>query len=309
MVRAIESLYADLVGRPGSANTSFKRPPRALFLRRVIRRVAAVVTPAPKPPPGPALRILAYHRVNDRHPGDRLSVHPLEFRRQMEHLAECGRPVLPLHEAVRRLKGEGPSLPPGAVCLTFDDGYRDNLDSAAPVLERLGFPAAVFLVTGGMGARHTIDRYEGCCEYDTALTWEEAVELRRRGHTLGGHGRRHRELGALEVAAAREEIFGCRDDLRAALGEAPTLFCYPRGSETTAVRQAVAEAGFDVAVTVYPGPNGPDADPLRLHRTEISGHDTLLDFRWKLDGAFDGWHRLQQRLRPRGSGRVDFPPE
>jgi glycosyltransferase involved in cell wall biosynthesis/peptidoglycan/xylan/chitin deacetylase (PgdA/CDA1 family) len=308
MVRAIESVYRDLLGRSGSATTSFKRPPRALSLRRAIRRAAAVVTPAPKPPPGPALRVLAYHRVNDRHPGDRLSVHPLEFRRQMEHLAECGRPVLPLQEAVLRLKGEGPPLPPGALCLTFDDGYRDNLESAAPVLERLGFPATVFLVTGRIGARHTIDRYQGCCEHDTALTWDEAADLRRRGHALGGHGRSHRELGALEVAAAREEIFGCRDDLRAALGEAPTEFCYPRGSETSAVREAVAEAGFDVAVTVYPGANGRDADPLRLHRTEVSGHDALADFRWKLDGVFDGWHRLQQRVRPRGARRADSTP-
>jgi len=255
------------------------------------------------------VRILAYHRVNDAHPGDRLSVHPLEFRRQMEHIAECARPVLPLREAVLRLKGEGPPLAPGTLCLTFDDGYRDNLQFAAPVLEQLGFPAAVFLVTGRMGAEPAIDRYQGCCECDAALTWDEAADLRRRGHALGGHGRRHQELAALEVAEAREEIFGCRDDLRAALGETPTLFCYPRGSENSTVRHAVSEAGFQVAVTVYPGANGQDADPLRLHRTEISGHDDLADFRLKLDGAFDGWHRLRQRVRPRGTRRADILPK
>jgi peptidoglycan/xylan/chitin deacetylase (PgdA/CDA1 family) len=42
----------------------------------------------------------------------------------------------------------GKPLPPRAVALTFDDGYRDNLDSAIPLLEDLGVPATYFLVSG-----------------------------------------------------------------------------------------------------------------------------------------------------------------
>jgi peptidoglycan/xylan/chitin deacetylase (PgdA/CDA1 family) len=55
--------------------------------------------------------------------------------------------VLPLDEAVARL-AEGRPLPARAAAITFDDGYRDNLTLAVPMLERLGLPATFFLVPG-----------------------------------------------------------------------------------------------------------------------------------------------------------------
>jgi peptidoglycan/xylan/chitin deacetylase (PgdA/CDA1 family) len=57
--------------------------------------------------------------------------------------------VLPLGEALERLR-DG-SLPKRAATVTFDDGTRNLLTNAAPVLRELGVPAAVFLATGPMG--------------------------------------------------------------------------------------------------------------------------------------------------------------
>jgi peptidoglycan/xylan/chitin deacetylase (PgdA/CDA1 family) len=53
--------------------------------------------------------------------------------------------VLPLSEGVRRLRER--YLPRGAVSITFDDGYANNLHLALPLLERYGMPAAIFLAT------------------------------------------------------------------------------------------------------------------------------------------------------------------
>ena len=55
--------------------------------------------------------------------------------------------VVPLTDALRALDRDDP-LPPRAVALTFDDGYRDQLELAAPMLARLGLPATFFLVPG-----------------------------------------------------------------------------------------------------------------------------------------------------------------
>ncbi len=96
-------------------------------------------------PPRQVLQIFGLHRVNDQK-DPFLPATPTEvFRRQMAYLARSAT-VISLSEAVDRLK-DG-SLPPRAVALTFDDGYRDNATIAWPILRSLGLPATCFPLTG-----------------------------------------------------------------------------------------------------------------------------------------------------------------
>lgn len=261
--------------------------------RRAVACVFALAVPRSH-----GLRILTYHRVNPDHPHDRLTVHPEAFAAQMDLLKRSGRPVVLLSEMVPALRGEA-ALPSGAVALTFDDGYRDNLHHAAPLLERLGLRATVFVVTDLMGSAGTLDRYAACCDKDAMLSWDEVRTLRDRGHEIGGHGRSHRELATLSSHDVRGEADDCARALEAELGRRPPLFCYPRGSESDAVRRVVREAGYAAACTVRPGANAAGVDLMGLRRTEISGDDSLADFRLKLDGAFDAWHGAVQALRSR----------
>lgn len=66
-----------------------------------------------------------------------------------QHLATLRRYSNPisLSEAVAWMNGEG-RLPPKAVVVTFDDGYLDSVEVAAPLLDRYEIPAAVFVPTG-----------------------------------------------------------------------------------------------------------------------------------------------------------------
>jgi peptidoglycan/xylan/chitin deacetylase (PgdA/CDA1 family) len=66
--------------------------------------------------------------------------------RQLHRLQQLAT-VVPLEPALEALSA-GQPLPPRPVALTFDDGYRDNLEVAVPLLEDLGFPATFFLVPG-----------------------------------------------------------------------------------------------------------------------------------------------------------------
>ena len=72
------------------------------------------------------------------------------FTWQMELLARCFN-VLSLREALAAI--DAGRVPPRAVCITFDDGYRSVHDLALPVLRRLGLPATVFVSSGYVGGR------------------------------------------------------------------------------------------------------------------------------------------------------------
>jgi peptidoglycan/xylan/chitin deacetylase (PgdA/CDA1 family) len=92
------------------------------------------------------LSILIFHRVLP-HADPVLSSEPTaaQFDALLGHLKSrfC---VLPLKDAAMRLRAG--SLPARSLCITFDDGYADNLTVAAPLLRKHGLPATLFVATG-----------------------------------------------------------------------------------------------------------------------------------------------------------------
>lgn len=91
--------------------------------------------------------VLMYHRFGA---GD-AALPAEEFARQLEYLSAHYR-LLPLSElAARMARGEEP--PPGAACITIDDGFRDAYEVAFPLLKKFGAPATVYVVTDFLDGR------------------------------------------------------------------------------------------------------------------------------------------------------------
>ncbi len=100
------------------------------------------------------LLIVCYHGLRSDHaPEDWLLVSVRDFRRQLEWLSAHYR-MLPLTEGVERLAAG--ALPGPSACITFDDGYRNNLTLGLPVLRQLKISATVFLTTSLIGSAHSI---------------------------------------------------------------------------------------------------------------------------------------------------------
>ena len=98
---------------------------------------------------GTAPRILLYHGVTDE-TGDGIFnyrakfVSTQAFRAHMEWVKKTFK-VLPLAELIER--SQAGTLPPRALAITFDDGYRNNYSDAYPILRELGLPATFFITT------------------------------------------------------------------------------------------------------------------------------------------------------------------
>jgi peptidoglycan/xylan/chitin deacetylase (PgdA/CDA1 family) len=101
--------------------------------------------------------ILMYHSVSggsvDAYidPVNRMS--PDVFEREMAFLSEHRRVISLSALVAQTSRGESPRA--GTVCITFDDGYLDNLAIAAPILAKYRLPATLFLATGYVQRRET----------------------------------------------------------------------------------------------------------------------------------------------------------
>ena len=131
--------------------------------------------------------VLTFHGVTAENPGhicnhEGLHLHLPIFTRLMEHVARHYRPV-PLLRVVDWLDGNG-AVPDRAVVVTFDDGFRNVLTHAAPVLHRLGIPATLFVATDFVYGGEMLwpDRLMGAL----ALTRERSIEVEwnHQAHTL-----------------------------------------------------------------------------------------------------------------------------
>lgn len=151
-----------------------------------------------------SIPVLYYHRVGAPDP-EHLSIPTEAFRRQMEYLVARGFRTLHCVDLADHLAGKHVITRP-AVMVTFDDGFRDNLREAAPILESLGLKAVLFQSSGlirpedsapaasyrGFNQAHTAARRGDKGDF---LSRSELQQLRRSGLIeVQSHGHAHAQV-------------------------------------------------------------------------------------------------------------------
>jgi len=249
----------------------------------------------------PAIRILMFHRVARLAAYDQLTVTPERFEQQIATLVSRSR-VISLARAVAELEAGGPRAP--GVVLTFDDGYRDNLVHALPVLRRHGLPATIFLTARFVDGTMRHPRYPE----ETGqlhLDWNDVSAMASEpGITFGSHTLTHPFLSRLGDAEVAREIADSRREIAERIGTEVEFFCYPSGDLGERERTLVASAGYRAAVSVCPGTNRDTRERYALRRTEVTDRDGPEELRLKLMGAYDLVHGLLHRRRERAFMRA-----
>jgi peptidoglycan/xylan/chitin deacetylase (PgdA/CDA1 family) len=233
--------------------------------------------------------ILCYHNVvPDGDPGSDsgLGLHMprATFARQLRWLS-ANYTIVSLEEFVAR-RGRGASLR-GLAALTFDDAYAGVFACAWPLLQELGIPATVFVVSDAPARQATfwwdhpglsatsaaahpdewlttlrgdgaaILRAAGCHNRlphvppaHRAADWATIAAAARAGLGIGAHSATHRALPALDPVELRREVGESRETLAARAGVTPEFFAYPYGLWSDRVRDAVRAAGYAAAFTL-----------------------------------------------------------
>jgi peptidoglycan/xylan/chitin deacetylase (PgdA/CDA1 family) len=211
------------------------------------------------------LPIVVYHRVND-HRRSAMDIPSERFREQMRYL-KANFNVVSLSQIASMIRA-GTTPEKNSVAVTFDDGYRDNLTRAAPVLRALEMPATVFVATGpqehgeplwwdamdlaGTGEIANRARMKEVSHTDLRatmklllselpphvvaetvsdlyLSWDDIRAWRDLGMEVGAHTVTHPIVSKLPPDQAAAEIQQSRAALEREIGCAVPLFAYPNG--------------------------------------------------------------------------------
>jgi peptidoglycan/xylan/chitin deacetylase (PgdA/CDA1 family) len=215
--------------------------------------------------------VLLYHRVDSsRRDRWQLCVSPENFAAHLRCLRRSFRPVRLAEIAAMIADGK---VKQNSVAITFDDGYRDNLTAAIPILKQMRLPATFFVCgdAASEGESFWWERLEASfqsMELDDAgaerlhrrLMVADVVERHRilaelpaRDHVLserlshddlkvlschpmadiGAHGWSHRRLDHLQSHDLRREVMENVRMLADLTGTSVRSFAYPFGGSVT----------------------------------------------------------------------------
>jgi peptidoglycan/xylan/chitin deacetylase (PgdA/CDA1 family) len=161
-------------------------------------------------------------------------------------------------EATRMKRGK-------RLAVTFDDGFASVLELGKPILDRLGVPATIYVVsdfaeTGAPLLWDGIDQWKGG-PFDQelrSLGWEQLRALADEGWEVGSHTCDHPRLTGCDDAELDRQLAVSRAAVERGMGRPCTSICYPYGDVDRRVADAAGRAGYEAGATL----------PARWHRAE-----------------------------------------
>lgn len=216
--------------------------------------------------------VLMYHRVALPKNAweQRMAVTPTRFLAHMHALKRRGYHAVSIDQFWRWYTRQD-SLPEKSFLLTFDDGYLDVYQNAAPVLKELDWPATVFLVSSRLGQQDDWCADENATRYPL-MNPTQVQELMRQGFTFHSHSRTHADLPQLDDTALRDQLAGAKQELENTLGNDVAFLAYPYGRHDERVVGAAKAAGYRGSFSVLSGFNRPEEDRFRIRRLDIDDH-------------------------------------
>jgi peptidoglycan/xylan/chitin deacetylase (PgdA/CDA1 family) len=218
------------------------------------------------------------------------------FAEHIHFLAEQGYRAITLSEAVSALRMPNTQTQP-LVAITFDDGYRDFMNNAWPILHDARMTATVFLPTAWIDEPRLRMAVRAC------LTWNEVRELADSGVEFGSHTVSHPHLSDLPLDQVAFELMESKHKIEQQLGRPCRGFSYPYAfpSANSRFRSFLHEtqlrAGYEWGVTTTVGRAGTACDCLTYPRIPVNDYDTTRLLDAKLMGAYDWIRQVQNGVK------------
>ncbi|WNR46786.1 polysaccharide deacetylase family protein [Paenibacillus roseipurpureus] len=219
---------------------------------------------------------LTYHHLDEQE--SYITITPAKFKQHLQVLKDKHYNVIPIEDYVC-FHNHRKTLPPNAVVITFDDGYRSFYEKAYPLLKKTGYPATNFLIINDVNSDYPSLPF---------LSWEQILEMKRDGfsfysHSYDLHQKKRDEAGNLvppltnrlylanqsraeteeeRKARVREDLLVGEAYLKAKLHNQLSLFCFPMGEYNQTTLNEARVLGFSLFFTTKEGINTGSSDEI-----------------------------------------------
>lgn len=171
--------------------------------------------------------------------------------------------------------------------ITADDGYQDNLTRMLPLLEKYGYKAVVYVVTGEGYNRWDVEHPTNPDTSVSLMNGEQIKALAASGHVeIGGHTLTHPRLSKLSSEQQAHEIQENKRQLEALLGQPLLSFAYPYGDINESAKEQAIAAGYRFAVATNSGPKAMHQDPYQIRRIAIFPRTDVFGLWRKIRGNY-----------------------
>lgn len=171
--------------------------------------------------------------------------------------------------------------------ITADDGYQDNLTRMLPLLEKYGYKAVVYVVTGEGYNRWDVEHPTNPDTKVSLMSGEQVKALAASCHVeIGGHTQTHPRLSKLTPEQQAHEIQENKRQLEALLGHPLLSFAYPYGDMNDSAKEQAIAAGYRFAVATNSGPKAMHQDPYQIRRIAIFPRTDVFGLWRKIRGNY-----------------------
>ena len=154
----------------------------------------------------------------------------------------------------------------GGFCITFDDGYEDNLIYALPILKKYNLTATCFIVPKSIGKTNVWDQHQF-----KLMDSYQIKEWIDEGMSIGSHSFSHQNLTKIKNNELKTEIDGSKKYLEDKFQLDINNFCYPYGKYNQSIINEVKKSEYKKAFTTKRGLyNKLNTNPYEINRIPVS---------------------------------------
>jgi len=260
-------------------------------LRRISDRVMRVYESAYFIKNHPSwIPVLMYHKIPVTPPQSqhKIFVTAANFEKHLKIFKLLGFKALTFSELSMYRKGllSFRNFPKKPLLLTFDDGYRDNLEVASPLLKKFGLRAQLFLLADKGIASNVWDQNSTEPAHEI-VSGADRQKWKDSAFEIGSHGFSHKKITEFSEAQAFAELKKSKEALENEFGLPVISYAFTYGT-TTGNSAALAEAaGYEYAVNTDSGGLHLEEDPHAIFRVNIFPEENF----WSLFKKTSSWYR------------------